>query len=79
MGCVEPDALQMWSCTYELTLTALREAARKALEELMTSANHGYQSDFARKYFSKGRDEGKDEGRAEDLPKPYSPKHRRLG
>ena len=33
----------------------------------MASVNHEYQSDFARKYFSEGRDEGKIEGKAEAL------------
>ena len=35
----------------------------------MTAGNYEYQSDFARKYFIKGRDEGKAEGKAEDLLK----------
>ncbi len=48
---------------------ALNEGARDALEKLMTSGNYEYQSDFARKYFSEGRDEWKAEGKAEDLLK----------
>ncbi len=54
---------------YDFTLMALNEGARNALEKIMTSGNYEYQSDFARKYFSKGRDEGKAESKAEDLLK----------
>lgn len=41
--------------------------ARVALEKLMNIENYEYQSDFARKYYFKGKDEGKAEGVAEAL------------
>ena len=47
---------------YDLVLSSLGEAARVALEDLMQSRRYEYRSDFARKYFSQGREEGLDEG-----------------
>ncbi|HVW39900.1 MAG TPA: hypothetical protein VHC18_00985 [Amycolatopsis sp.] len=43
---------------YDLVLAVLPEAARRHLEELMTTRTYEYQSDFARKYFGQGRVEG---------------------
>jgi hypothetical protein len=40
---------------------------RRHLEELMTAAAYQYQSDFARRYFGRGKAEGKAEGEAEAL------------
>ena len=47
---------------HDLVSTALPEAARIALEKLMASGNYEFQSDFARKYLTKGREEGREEG-----------------
>ena len=49
----------------DLTLSALNEVARAALEALMQSGNYEYQSEFARKYVAQGREEGRQEGREE--------------
>ncbi|SEK98690.1 hypothetical protein SAMN05444354_103249 [Stigmatella aurantiaca] len=46
----------------DLTLSSLNEAARHALEALMQSGHYEYQSEFARKYLSQGREEGREEG-----------------
>jgi hypothetical protein len=50
---------------HDLVSTALPEAARIALEKLMASGNYEFQSDFARKYLTKGREEGLEKGREE--------------
>jgi hypothetical protein len=50
---------------HDLISTALPEAARIALEKLMSSGNYEFQSDFARKYLTKGREEGLEKGREE--------------
>lgn len=34
------------------------------MEELMRTGKYEYQSDFAKKYFARGREEGRQEGRA---------------
>jgi Arc/MetJ-type ribon-helix-helix transcriptional regulator len=54
---------------HDLVSTALPEAARIALEKLMASGNYEFQSDFARKYLTKGREEGLEKGREEGLEK----------
>lgn len=46
----------------DLVRTVLPEAARKYLEDLMTTTTWEYQSDFARKYFGAGKAEGLAEG-----------------
>ena len=46
----------------DFILASLGEAARRALEELMSVHKYEYQSDFAKKYFNEGREEGRDEG-----------------
>ena len=53
----------------DLVVAALSEAARRSLEALMQPEGYEYQSDFARKYFGKGKTEGKAEGKAEGLTK----------
>lgn len=45
----------------------LGEIARKALEKIMQTGRHEFQSDFARKYFAEGKAEGKAAGKAEVL------------
>jgi len=45
----------------DLVLSAMSEATRSALEDMMASGNYEYQSDFAKKYFSQGKAEGKAE------------------
>jgi hypothetical protein len=52
---------------HDLISTALREAARIALEKLMASGNFDFQSDFARKYLTRGREEGEVAGQAKAL------------
>lgn len=42
----------------DLVLANLPDAARHHLEKLMTTGTYEYQSDFARRYFSKGKAEG---------------------
>ncbi len=49
----------------DLVYAALNEAARRALEVLMSTGRYEYQSEFARKYFGEGKAEGKAEGLAE--------------
>ena len=46
-----------WTMYYDLVLTVLPVAARRHLEELMTTT-YQYQSDFARKYFAEGEAQG---------------------
>jgi hypothetical protein len=45
-------------------LSSLNEAARRKLEEMMSSG-YQYQSEFALKYVAKGREEGQREGKLE--------------
>jgi hypothetical protein len=52
---------------HDLISTALPEAARIALEKLMTGGNFDFQSDFARKYIKRGREEGEVAGQAKAL------------
>jgi hypothetical protein len=59
---LDPDRARLY---HDLVLSALNEAARKALEELMASGRYEYQSDFAKKYLAEGRAEGWAEGKAE--------------
>jgi hypothetical protein len=42
----------------DLTMAALSEAARAALEDLMRSEGYEYQSEFARRHRAEGRAEG---------------------
>lgn len=49
----------------DLVYSLLGPAARVALEALMQARDYEFQSDFARKYFSKGHAEGHAEGRFE--------------
>ncbi|WP_063934786.1 hypothetical protein [Archangium violaceum] len=46
---------------------SLNDAARTALEALMSSGTYEYQSEFARRYLAQGREEGRQEGRQEGL------------
>jgi hypothetical protein len=46
----------------DVVLTCLGIAARRALEEGMASGNYEYQSDFARKYFTAGKQQGEELG-----------------
>jgi hypothetical protein len=50
----------------DLVLSALEPVARRALDAMM-KIKWEFQSDFAKKYFSMGRDEGRIEGRDEGL------------
>jgi predicted transposase YdaD len=43
-------------------LGALSEAARLAVEALMTQNGYQYQTEFARTYFARGKEEGRAEG-----------------
>ncbi|MBW8484367.1 hypothetical protein [Actinomadura parmotrematis] len=49
----------------DAVLSALPEAAKKILEELMRTGTDEYKSDFARGYFAEGKTEGKAEGKVE--------------
>ena len=51
----------------DLVLSALPEAARCALEELMSSGTYQYQSEFARKYYGQGLIEGEAKGEAKGI------------
>ncbi|HEX5746703.1 MAG TPA: hypothetical protein VFZ09_10680 [Archangium sp.] len=44
---------------FDLVMWSLNDAARTALEALMSSGTYEYQSEFARRYFTQGRQEGK--------------------
>ena len=48
----------------DLVLSSLTEAAREALQT-MNASKYEYQSEFARRYYGKGKTEGRVEGRAE--------------
>ena len=50
---------------FDLLRYNLGEALDRALEALMTTTEHKYLSDFARKYYGEGRAEGNAEGKAE--------------
>ena len=43
---------------YDLIRGALNDAARRALEQHMYPRGYEYQSEFARRYFARGREEG---------------------
>ena len=47
----------------DILQAALPAAVRERMEELMRTGKYEYQSDFAKKYFSLGREEGREEGR----------------
>lgn len=46
-------------------LSALSKSVRSALEDKMRTEGHEYKSEFARRYFSRGKAEGQAEGKAE--------------
>ncbi|MGH3612156.1 MAG: hypothetical protein ACRDRK_05995 [Pseudonocardia sp.] len=46
-------------------LAALPDAAQRYLEGLVATGTYEYQSDFARRYFSRGKAEGEAKGKAE--------------
>jgi predicted transposase YdaD len=50
-----------------LALSAVTEAARGALEELMRRNNYEYQSEFARRFVAQGLEQGQRQGREEGL------------
>jgi hypothetical protein len=52
---------------FDLVFAALSEAAKAALEDLMTSGNYEFQSDFAKKYLAQGKTQGEAKGRAEAI------------
>jgi hypothetical protein len=49
----------------DLALSAVTEAGRGALEELMRSHHYEYQSEFARRYVAQGLKQGREEGHLE--------------
>ena len=51
----------------DLVYTALSQAARAALEDLMAGGTYEFQSEFAKTHQAKGRAEGEAKGRAEGL------------
>ncbi len=66
VGGLETERVKLY---VDLVLGSLGKAARSALEELMEQGTYQYQSNFARKYIAKGREEGLEKGRAEGLEK----------
>ena len=54
---------------FDLVFAALSEAAKTALEELMTTGNYEFQSDFAKKYFAQGEAAGVAKGEAAGVAK----------
>jgi hypothetical protein len=63
------EALASWDQDAEGRLAdilqaALTVAVRDRMEDLMRTGKYEYQSDFAKKYFARGREEGREEGRA---------------
>jgi hypothetical protein len=48
----------------DILQAALTVAVLERMEDLMRTGKYEYQSDFAKKYFSRGREEGREEGRA---------------
>ncbi|MFF5226935.1 hypothetical protein [Dactylosporangium sp. NPDC000521] len=49
---------------YELVLSGLPAAARRLLEDFMTTTGHRYRSDFAKGFYNSGKVEGRAEGKA---------------
>ena len=49
----------------DLVMASLGGAARQAMEDLMSTGNYEYQSEFARRYVAQGRAEGAAEGKVE--------------
>ena len=48
----------------DILFEALDAPIRYRMEELMQTGKYDYRSDFAKKYFARGREEGREEGRA---------------
>lgn len=57
---LDPDRSVLY---FDLVLASLSEAARNSLQA-MDPANYEFQSDFAKRYLARGRDEGRAEGEA---------------
>ncbi|MEV6324840.1 hypothetical protein AB0M45_27195 [Nocardia sp. NPDC051787] len=51
----------------DLVMAVLPKAARHFLESLMTTGTYEYKSEFARRYYSRGKAEGRAEGEAAAL------------
>jgi hypothetical protein len=76
-GALEPDAVvraltsvaeleeQRARAYFDLLRYHLGEALDRALETIMSTSEHKYLSDFARKYYDDGESKGKAEGRTE--------------
>jgi hypothetical protein len=58
---LDPDRSVLY---FDMVLASLSEAARNSLQA-MDPANYEFQSEFAKHYLARGRDEGRAEGRAE--------------
>ncbi len=54
---------ERFSFYFDLAISSLGEAARRALEAKMQSGSYQYQSEFVRKFIAQGRQEGLEEGR----------------
>ena len=61
LAAIEPDRAELY---LDIVLDALPAAARDHLEALVTTGTHEYRSDFARRYFSRGKAEGEANGEA---------------
>jgi hypothetical protein len=57
VGLEQERAMLYW----DVVLSCLNQAARRALEEMMESGNYEIQSEFLRKYVAKGKANGKAE------------------
>jgi hypothetical protein len=62
MESIEPERAQSY---IDEVLAVLPKAARELLEAMMNIGTREYKSDFARRYFSSGKEEGRAEGRAD--------------
>jgi hypothetical protein len=51
----------------DLILSALPAAAREHLEKIMSTTEHRYQSDFARRYYAQGEASGEAKGEAKAI------------
>ncbi|AKU90134.1 hypothetical protein AKJ08_0521 [Vulgatibacter incomptus] len=68
LGSLDPERSTIYA---DLILRVLGEAGRKALEELMSTGNYDYQSEFARKYIALGEARGEARGRAAAILKVF--------
>lgn len=61
---IDPNRAELYG---DVVLAALPMAAQQYLEELMAANTYQFQSNFARRYFGRGKEEGMAEGEAEAI------------